>query len=80
MSAVEVFTPSTFCASCAYVKRHLTKHDVEFVEKPMTDEVRDEMFQRGFREFPVVVYNGHAFSGMREADLKRLVHDYHYFE
>lgn len=80
MSAVEVFTPPSDCMSCRYVKRWLTRRGIEFVVKPMTDEVRDEFFERGFREFPVTVYNGHAFSGMREHDLERLAHDYHYFE
>lgn len=77
---VEIYTPPTVCMSCRYVKRWLTKRGIPFEEKEMTDEVRDEFFDGGYREFPIVVYGGRSFSGMREVNLKQLEADYRYFE
>lgn len=77
---VLVLTPTGFCQSCMYVKRYLDKRNIPYEARTMTADERDEFYHnKGFRAFPVVIYNGRAFSGMGNDNLERLVRDYRYF-
>jgi len=69
---VEVFKPATYCSACAATTRWLDKLGVPFETKELTDEVRDEMFAKGFREAPIVVYQGQAFSGFKPSRLQEI--------
>lgn len=42
------------CPQCESVKRTLRKHEVEFVQAPITEEVRDWAIGKGFRSAPIV--------------------------
>ncbi len=75
---VEVFqrNDGTFCQSCFATKAWLTKLDVPFVERELTDDVAVEYRDQGFREQPIVVAFGKAHSGFKPQRLQEIAQDY----
>ena len=67
---VKVFTKPQ-CRDCESTKRWLNGHNVDFVEVPLTDAVRDELLAEGWARMPVVKVGDTAWSGFIRAELEK---------
>lgn len=67
---VKVFTKPQ-CRDCESTKRWLKSKNVEFIEVPLTDDVRDELLSEGWARMPVVKVGDAAWSGFNRVALEK---------